>query len=75
MAPRLSALVWKSLRLKVSPPLALASSLACSHGQPLLHRGPRDLLAQPGGLSRLKGGESRPIQFGASGKPVRAEIR
>ena len=31
MAPRLSALVWKSLRLKVSPPLALASSLACSH--------------------------------------------
>jgi hypothetical protein len=45
------------------------------HGQPLLHRGPRDLLAQPGSLSGLKGGQSRAIQSGASGKPVRAEIR
>jgi hypothetical protein len=44
-------------------------------GQPLLHRGPRDLLAQFRSRGRLKGREGRAIQLGPFGEPVRTEIR
>jgi len=44
-------------------------------GQPLLHRGPCGLLAQPRCLGPIKGREGRAIQPGPFGEPVSTQIR
>jgi hypothetical protein len=44
-------------------------------GQPLLHRGPCGLLAQPGCLGHIEGREGRAIQLGPFGEPVSTQIR